>query len=85
MLNSIEVKCKDPTCRFVFAYENRKHHIHGVKIEECPFGCDNFEPCEPHLLKKHVKNDCTGKMLRCPETDCDINLYREYEGQTPLH
>ena len=80
ILGSLQIKCKNSACKKIFAYNDVKNHLHNIVLTTCPFNCSNFRQCEVSKLRDHVLNECTGKELKCPDQECDINVYREYAG-----
>ena len=52
LLEKIKFNC--PDCAIVFAYKDRLAHFHNAIVLECPFSCEDFEPCHPAELGLHM-------------------------------
>ena len=74
LLNKVKFNCAE--CDEDFIFENRAKHVHKVSIDACPFGCQDFAPCHPDELEKHVKEECTSDALKCQ--DCEYEIYKIY-------
>ena len=62
LLEKIKFNC--PDCSDVFSYKDRFAHFHNAIILECPFGCEDFEPCHPARLSTHMLI-CSSDKIKC--------------------
>ena len=67
------------SCHGTFTYENRKRHFNEctecTEQQKCPFCAINITQMQ-NGLTFHVRNDCEGAELLCP--DCNLNVYQMY-------
>lgn len=78
VLNMMEFSCPFG-CQVTFTYENRKRHFavctECTEQQKCPFCSQNISQMQ-NGLTWHVRNECEGAELHCP--DCSINIYQMY-------
>jgi len=78
VLNMCEFNCPYG-CHGSFTYEHRKRHFNEctecTEQQKCPFCAMNITQMQ-NGLTHHVRNDCEGAELLCP--DCNLNVYQMY-------